>query len=145
MFFGVRTVWAKLSKHGFLDKAKNTEKMTDNWDVFGGILFFVYLFLFVSPFLVILFFLLFCFLFLFFWPPHLTLNPPFWWGGGCFVFAFGRFKGQVRWPKGPPHLAVNPPFCLFVFFLSFLGFNRKTLFPPKGFFLLILSVPFVFP
>ena len=36
-----------------------------------------------------------------------------------FFLFFGRFKGQVRWPKGPPHLALNPPyficFCFFVF------------------------------
>ena len=46
----------------------------------------------------------------------------------CLVFCFGRFKGQVRWPKRPPHLALNPPnlfiycfFCLFLF-ISFLCF-----------------------
>ena len=38
-----------------------------------------------------------------------------------FLFFFGRFKGQVRWPEGPPHLALNPPyFCFFWFLLFFL-------------------------
>ena len=55
-----------------------------------------------------------------------------------FVFCFlGRFKGQVRWPKGPPHLALNPPyFCfLLLFFVCFCFLiflqNRKNCFPPK--------------
>ena len=92
-------------------------------------------------------------------PPHLALNPPYFFGF-CFLFVvffcffcfflvfvffvsvfFGGFKGQVRWPKGPLHLALNPPylfiFCFFVLFLFFfplpflyLLLNRKTLFPP---------------
>ena len=33
----------------------------------------------------------------------------------CFFLFFGRFKGQVRWPKGPPHLALSPPYCLLFF------------------------------
>ena len=32
-----------------------------------------------------------------------------------FVFLFGGFKGQVKWPEGPPHLALNP-FVIFVIF-----------------------------
>ena len=51
------------------------------------------------------------------------------WGGTLlicfflffFVFLFGGFKGQVRWPEGPPHLALNPPY-LFVFFLLLFVF-----------------------
>ena len=54
--------------------------------------FFFFLF-FCSCFFLFLLFLLFCF--------------------------FGRFKGQVRWPKGPPHLALNPPYFLFLFFVLF--------------------------
>ena len=75
-----------------------------------------------------------------FGPPHLALNPPyffvvflfflffsffglffclFFW---VFVF-FGGFKGQVRWPKGPPHLALNPSyFIIFLFFCSLFLF-----------------------
>ena len=30
-----------------------------------------------------------------------------------FLFLFGGFKGQVKWPKGPPHLALNPLYFLF--------------------------------
>ena len=118
--------------------------------------------------LVLLLFLFFCFfsfvfLFLFFlfcffggfkgqvrWPkgpPHLALNPPYFFVSVyfvfcCFVFFCGGFKGQVRWPKGPPHLALNPPYFLFlfvffvfVFFICFpfFVFNRQKncLFPLK--------------
>ena len=28
-----------------------------------------------------------------------------------FLFFFGGFKGQVRWPKGPPHLAPSSCCC----------------------------------
>ena len=67
----------------------------------------------------------------------------------CFVFCFGGFKGQVRWPKGPPHLALNPP-CLLVFlfffglllFLSFLCFvipKKPCFHPRKGHFLFIFE------
>ena len=63
-------------------------------------------------------FLIFCVLFVlasFFWFVFL----------GVLVLVFlGRFKGQVRWPKGPPHFALNPPslilFCLFLLFFCFL-------------------------
>ena len=52
-----------------------------------------------------------------------------------FVLFFGRFKGQVRWPKGPPHLALNPPyffgFCFFCCFDFFGGFKGQVRWP-KG-------------
>ena len=94
---------------------------------------------FTFSFLVFLFWVVFCCFFFVFggfkgqvrWPkgpPHLALNPPYFFVFVGFVF-FGGFKGQVRWPKGPPHLALNPPYFLFVFFgfcsfslLSFLCF-----------------------
>ena len=68
-----------------------------------------------------------------------------------FLFLFfGRFKGQVRWPKGPPHLALNPPFLFFglfvFFFFCFLvfAFARKKLFPPqKGHCVYFSMSPFV--
>ena len=76
-------------------------------------------------------------------PPHLALNPPYFF---LFLFSccffcvfFGGFKGQVRWPKGPPHLALNPPYFLFVCFgfcyfffalLSFFLIDKKTCFSP---------------
>ena len=67
-----------------------------------------------------------------------------------FVFLFGGFKGQVRWPKGPPHLALTPPYLFFMFFLfSFLSllFNtKKTLFSPrKGHFYLFSVFLFLSP
>ena len=59
------------------------------------------------------------------------------------LFFFGGFKGQVRWPEGTPHLALNPPYLLFIFywvgcfsFLFFASWHKKTGFPPrKGHFL----------
>ena len=88
-------------------------------------------------------------------PPHLALNPPYWFLFLCFYFVFSSgFKGQVRWPKGPPHLALNPPylfFCfVFVFFfsiLSLLPIDKKYLFflPRKGHFLFIVSASLCFP
>ena len=85
-------------------------------------------------------------------PPHLALNPPYFFFVSFFVFfsfcfCFGGFKGQVRWPKGPPHLALNPPYLLFFcFFLvcccSFLCFviQKKPCFTPrKGRFLFIFE------
>ena len=121
--------------------------------------------------------LLFCFLCFFFgglkgqvrWPkgpPHLALNPPYFF---CFVFflffvfffvllflfflVFWGFKGQVRWPKGPPHLALDPPYVICFVFLVFLFFfvslvfvfARKNRFPPpKRTFVVYFSVsPFV--
>ena len=146
-----------LSKHFWLI----TEKL-----FFGIFVFFTFSFLvfFFWVFLLFLFCLFCCFLFCFFggfkgqvrWPkgpPHLALNPPYFF---VFVFVvfFGGFKGQVRWPKGPPHLALNPPYLLFVsfdfcfFFLCFpfFVFNRqKTCFPPrKGHFLFIFNVSLSF-
>ena len=92
-------------------------------------------------------------------PPHLALNPPYFFFLFlffvlCFVF-FGGFKGQVRWPKGPPHLALNPPylfllFLLFCFFFLVLFFGcliqKKNLVfsPRKGHFLFIFSVSLSF-
>ena len=63
-----------------------------------------------------------------------------------FVFFLGRFKGQVRWPKGPPHLALNPPyvFWFFSFVILSLFLIEKPCFPPKKAILVYLSVfPFV--
>ena len=43
-------------------------------------------------------------------------------GAFLFLFFFGGFKGQMRWPKELPHWALNPPylfwFVLFYFFFS---------------------------
>ena len=78
-------------------------------------------------------------------PPHLALNPPYFFSVSffclfsfCFVFCFGGFKDQVRRPKGPPHLALNPPnlsICFFglLLFLSFLCFviQKNLVFPPR--------------
>ena len=93
-------------------------------------------------------------------PPHLALNPPYFFFCFCFLFFvlfffvfFGGFKGQVRWPKGPPHLALNPPFLFFLFFcfvfflVLFLGclIQKKPCFSPrKGHFLFIFSVSLSF-
>ena len=71
-------------------------------------------------------------------PPHLALNPPYFFFlffFCCFFGFFWRVKGQVRWPKGPRHLALNPPycfffcflFCFFVFCFVFWLFNTKNL------------------
>ena len=64
-----------------------------------------------------------------------------------FLFFFGGFKGQVRWPEGPPHLALNPPYLFFFvwFFVScvfFLVFNQKPCFFPlkRALFCFFLSV-----
>ena len=96
-------------------------------------------------------------------PPHLALNPPYFFSVSffcffsfCFVFCFGGFKDQVRWPKGPPHLALNPPnvFIFFVFFglllfISFLCFvihKKNLVFPPKkGIFVYFLCFSFFLP
>ena len=130
-------------------------------------LFFVFLFVFFVFFCLFVVFLSF---FVFFvggfkgqvrWPfgpPHLALNPPYFFFCFCMLFFvlffFGGFKGQVRWPKGPPHLALNPPylfllFLLFCFFLVlfFWLFNteKNLVFPPrKGHFLFIFSVSLSF-
>ena len=77
-------------------------------------------------------------------PPHLALNPPYFsFVFFCvfYVFCFGGFEGQVRWPKGPPHLALSLLyfFCFFFPFVSLLC-NTKTRFPPrKGHFLFIFE------
>ena len=93
-------------------------------------------------------------------PPHLALNPPYFFFCFCFLFFvlffFGGFKGQVRWPKGPPHLALNPPylfllfllFCFFgVLFFWLLNTEKKNLvFPPeKGIFLSFQCFSFFLP
>ena len=133
--------------------------MTDNWKAlfwhFCVFLVFFLRFLLFS----FLHFYFFCF-FLFFvffggfkgqvrWPegpPHLALNPPYFFFVSffcyflfLFCFCFGGFKGQVRWPQGPPHLALNPPYLLFVCFfwfvfvpfLSLLCTTKKPCFPPR--------------
>ena len=68
----------------------------------------------VSVFVVLGFLgLLVCYVSCFFW---------FVFGFFCFIF-FGRFRGQVRWPKGPPQLTLNPLClfcCAFVLFLFVL-------------------------
>ena len=55
-------------------------------------------------------------------PPHLALNPPYFFFvsffGFCFVFCFGGFKGQVRRPKGPRLLI----YLFFVFWGLFFSF-----------------------
>ena len=87
-------------------------------------------------------------------PPHLALNPPYFFFCFCFFFVllffvafFGGFNGQVRRPEGPPHLALNPPYLFLLFLLfCFLFFVfwfliQQTLFSPrKGHFLYIFSV-----
>ena len=143
--FWVQAFWAKMSKKGNFEKPpKKRKKLTDNWKAifwcfccfFGGASFFFCFFLFGF----------FCFFWVFFlvffvggfkgqvrWPkgpPHLALNPPYFFfcfcfcSLFCFFCFFGGFKGQVRWPKGPPHLALNPPylFLLFLLLCFFFGF-----------------------
>ena len=79
-------------------------------------------------------------------PPHLALNPPYFFS---FLNSFGGFKDQVRWPKGPPHSALNPPIFFFfgggglLLFLSFLCFvmQKKLVFPlEKAIICLFLNV-----
>ena len=78
----------------------------------------------------------------------------------CFhnCFCFGRFKGQMRWPKGPPPLALNPPYILLlfcfvvggglfcrVFFLCFLFLKRLfSLWKKEGIFCSFSSVSLCF-
>ena len=66
----------------------------------------------------------------------------------CFLFLFGGFKGDVRWPEGPPHLALNPPylffFCFCLVFVFFVLFWATSLGPKPSFFLLFFSLLFVF-
>ena len=146
VFLGFRLSGPRCQKREILKShQKKRKNLTDNWKAifwcfcccFFGLLFFLF-------FLVLLFvFFLFFFGGVFFvggfkgqvrWPkgpPHLALNPPYFF---CFVFAFlffvlfffvvcfGGFKGQVRWPKGPPHLALNPPYLFFLFFCFVLCF-----------------------
>ena len=121
---GVQAFWAKMSKKGNFEKPpKKRKNLTDNWKAifwcfcccFFGLLFF----LFFSGSFVCFFFVFFFFLVFFVggfkgqvrWPkgpPHLALNPPYFF---CFVFAFLFFvlfflfvlEGlRVRWggPKG---------------------------------------------
>ena len=94
-------------------------------------------------------------------PPHLALNPPYFFFFSYLFFVlfffvfFGGFKGQVRWPKGPPHLVLNPPylFWLFFCFVFFFGFvfwllntGKKPCFPPeKGIFCLFSMFFFLSP
>ena len=59
-----------------------------------------------------------------------------------FLFLFGGFKGQVRWPKGPPDLALNPPYLLFFLllfgaFLSLLLTEKPCFSPLEGPFVLV--------
>ena len=139
-------------------------------------LLFFFGFFFLSFFLFFCFFFLFVFFFFLFclcffvggfkgqvrWPkgpPHLALNPPYFFFCFCFLFFvllfFGGFKGQVRWPKGPPHLALNPPYLFFVVFvvLFFFGFvfwlfntEKNLVFPPeKGIFCLFSVFLFLSP
>ena len=68
-----------------------------------------------------------------------------------FVFLFGGFKGQVRWPEGPFHLTLNPPyFCfgvfLFCFFVPFFASIKSIVFHWKRVFFVYFWVsPFVSP
>ena len=161
--FGCAFSGPRCQKRQFLDTL--SKKKRKFWLIteklfFGIFVFFTFsflVFLFVLFFVVFLF-CLFCFVFVLFlfggfkgqvrWPkgpPHLALNPPYFFVFVffCFVF-FGGFKGQVRWPKGPPHLALNPPyfhffFLVFVFFFAlhslFLNRQKNLFFPlEKGIF-----------
>ena len=94
--FGVQAFWAKMSKKGNFEKPpKKRKNLTDNWKAifwcfcccFFGLLFFLF---FSGSFVCF-----FCFLVFFVggfkgqvrWPkgpPHLALNPPYFF---CFVFA----------------------------------------------------------
>ena len=82
-------------------------------------------------------------------PPHLALNPPFWFlffGCFCLFVCFcvflGGFQGQVKWPKGPPHSALNPPFLFsFFFFFPFFAFNRNIFSLKRAFLLIIECLP----
>ena len=174
----MRVFWAKVSKKGnfWIPCQKKKKILTDNWKalflVFLCFLLFLSWLFFFCCFFVVFLFCLFCFVFVLFlfggfkgqvrWPkgpPHLALNPPYFFVFVffCFfvLFFFGGFKGQVRWPKGPPHLALNPPYFLFVFcwflffFFALLSLffliDKKPVFPPrKGHFLLIFNVSLSF-
>ena len=75
-------------------------------------------------------------------PPHLALNPHYFFCISLFLFLFGQVSGQ-----GPPHLALSPPNVFFMFFLCFpfLDFNIKPCFPPKnGCFCLFFRVSLCF-
>ena len=161
--FWVRVFWAKVSKKGNFEKPSKKGKL---WLIIEKLFFGVFAVFWVF-FLLVFFFG--CFLLGGFkgqvrWPkgpPHLALNPPFFF---CFCFLFfvlffvffGGFKGQVRWPKGPPHLDLNPPylFLLFLLFCFFLGFwffgcslQKKTLFFPqkRAFFVYFQCFSFFLP
>ena len=177
MFFGGALFWPSCQKREILETHQKKKKiLTDNWKA----LFLVLWCFFCFSSFVFFFCLFFCFGFFFFlvfcffggfkgqvrWPegpPHLALNPPYFFSVSffcffsfCFVFLFWRFKDQVRWPKGPPHLALNPPnLFFFLFFLvcccSFpffaLSYTKKNLvFPPKkGSFVYFLCFSFFLP
>ena len=126
---------------------------------FVSVLFALFLVLWLGVFFCFFLVCLFCFFFCFVFfggfkgqvrwpegPPHLALNPPYFFVFFCFFCGFfvlffscfclfvffGGFKGQVRWPKGPPHLALNPPylicFCFVFLFFCFFVFCFFVLF-----------------
>ena len=90
-------------------------------------------------------------------PPHLALNPPYFFFFLCFFFfcffcfVFFVFCWRVFWPEGPPHLALNPPYFWFCFFLvfCFLVFfhtKKNLVFPlEKGIFWLFSVFLFLSP
>ena len=151
---------AKLSKKGNFRHPPKKKKLTDNWKaLFWVFLCFFVFFCFFVCFLFIVFVSFTFFLFFLFggfkgqvrWPegpPHLALNPPYFFFVFVLSFCLEGFKGQVRWPEGPPHLALNPPYFFFVLLLLFFSFpffasNRQTnpVSPPleKGHFLFIFE------
>ena len=159
VFLGARFFGQVVKKGDFGHPPKIKKKLTDNWKALFLVLLCFLLFFLCCFFLFLfslLFFLLFCVFFGGFkgqvtWPegpPHLALNPPYFFFVSFFFvfvfFCFG-FKGQVRWPKGPPHLALNPPYLLFFCFFVFPFFTKNLVFPPrKGHLCLFLSVSLSF-
>ena len=104
-------------KKGILDAHQKKKNLIDHWKALS--LVFLCFFCFcVFCFLFLIFLLL---VFLFFldqvWPPHLALNPPYFWV--CFVFPL-LFKEKIRFPQ------EKDIFCLFwsvsvCFSLAFFG------------------------
>ena len=128
VFLGARFL-DKVSKKEILESQQEKWKnLTDNWKAN-----FWYFCCFLGGFVFSCFFFLCFFLFLCFlggfkgqvrWPegpPHLALNPPYFFLFFLLVF-FGGFKGQARWPEGPPHSALNPPYLFLLFVFCFVFF-----------------------
>ena len=126
MFFGCAFL-AKLSKKGNFGHPPKKKPITEKL-FFGIFVFFVVFLFFFCSFFCVSFWRVMCQVRWPEGPPHLALNPPYFF---CFVIAlFGGFKGQVRWPFGPKPSFFMSVFSCFVF-CSFPFFTSiKKLFSP---------------